>query len=155
MSAESADGLFPAALRDLLDGPVTAVVTTGGPSGGPQSSVIWFERRGDEIAFLAEPDTAKVRNLRRDPRIVLVVVDPDHTHAPGVPSYVRLTGTARIEPGEQGFADRLAQTYGNPDGYPWPLAPYVNVHMAVTRISGLGPYGTRRLGGWQPPSPRS
>jgi PPOX class probable F420-dependent enzyme len=154
MTTPPVDVSFPAPLRELLDAPVTAVVSTSSSTGGPQSSVTWFERRDDEIAFFAEPETAKVRNLRRDPRIVLVVVDPERAHAPGVPAYVRLTGTARIEPGEPDFADRLARAYGNPDGYPWPIVPYVNVHITVTRISGLGPFATRDVGGWQPPTPR-
>jgi PPOX class probable F420-dependent enzyme len=141
---------FPPELCELLDSPAVAIVSTTGARGEPQSSVTWIERRGAHVAFFAEPDTAKVRNLERNPEIVIVVVDPNRSHAPGVPAYVRLSGIARIEPGEPEFCDRLAKAYGNAEGYPWPKKPYVNVHVDVKRISGLGPFPTRKLGGWQP-----
>lgn len=125
-----------AALCALLDSPVPAVVSTVSPRDVPQSSVIWFERRQDEIAFFAEPHTLKIRNLRANPSIVLIVVDPTASLAPGTPAYVRLAGRAVVSDGEPGFPDRLAVAYGIESGYPWPLRDHLTVTVGVQRISG-------------------
>ena len=127
-----------APLCELLDSPVLAYVSTVGPQGRPQASVVWFERRGEQIVFFAETNSLKVRNLEHDPSIVLVVVDAQRELAAGTPAYVRLTGTAHITEGEARFPDKLAVAYGNEGGYPWPLRPFFNVTVTVTRISRAG-----------------
>lgn len=137
-------------LSDLLDQPLTATLSTVSPNGWPQSSLVWFERRGDRIVLFAEDDTLKVRNLRLRPEVVLIVVDPERTLGPGVPAYVRLLGRAAIRPGEPDLPDRLAVRYGHSAGYPWPLGPYSTVEVSITRVGGLGPFRTRKLGGWLP-----
>jgi hypothetical protein len=139
-----------APLCELLDSPVLAHVSTVSPGRDPQASVVWFERRGEQIVFFAETDSLKVRNLQHDASIVLVVVDAQRELAAGTPAYVRLTGTAHVAEGEAGFPDELAVAYGNEGGYPWPLGPFFNITVTVTRISGLGPFGSRRMGGWAP-----
>lgn len=134
---------WPAALLDLLDRPVVAVASTVNPDDSPQSSVIWLERRGRRLVFFADPNSIKVRNLHRDPRIVLIFIDPYPAAAPGVPDYARLTGHATVHPGEPAFPDRLARAYGNPDGYPFerPTA-FVDIHVEIDRVSGAGRYDT-------------
>jgi PPOX class probable F420-dependent enzyme len=132
---------WPAALDDLLDRPVVAIAGTVNRDGSPQSSVIWLERRGRRLVFFADPDSLKVRNLRRDPRIVVVLVDPTREAAPGVPAYARLTGRATVRNGEPAFPDRLARAYGNPDGYPFAHdEAFVDVEIEVDRLGGTEPY---------------
>jgi PPOX class probable F420-dependent enzyme len=146
----AADPILVPPLSELLDQPLTAALSTVSPSGLPQSSLVWFERRGEKLVLFAEDDTVKVRNLRHRPDVVLLVVDPVRALGSGVPAYVRLTGKASLRPGEPGLPDRLAVRYGNSDGYPWPLGPYSTIEVAISRVGGLGPYPTRRLGGWAP-----
>ena len=41
--------------------------------GGPQVTAAWVGVEGDEIVLATMPEQRKLRNLRRDPRIVLSV----------------------------------------------------------------------------------
>ncbi|MFD7868235.1 PPOX class F420-dependent oxidoreductase [Streptomyces sp. NPDC057682] len=81
------------ATRTLLDGKNFATVSTLNADGGPQASVVWYRRDGDTVVFSATEGRAKVRNLRRDPRVSITVFDlanPYHS--------VELRGTAEIVP---------------------------------------------------------
>ncbi|MGW1225330.1 PPOX class F420-dependent oxidoreductase [Streptomyces sp. NPDC001478] len=81
------------ATRTLLDGKNFATVSTLNADGGPQASVVWYRRDGDTVVFSATEGRAKVRNLRRDPRVSITVFDlanPYHS--------VELRGTAVIVP---------------------------------------------------------
>jgi PPOX class probable F420-dependent enzyme len=151
----AADPILAPPLSELLDQPLTAALSTVSPSGLPQSSLVWFERRGEKLVIFAEDDTAKVRNLRHRPDVVLLVVDPVRELGSGVPAYVRLTGKTSLRPGEPDLPDRLAVRYGNPDGYPWPLGQFSTIDVSVTRVGGLGPFPTRKLDGWLPKKARA
>jgi PPOX class probable F420-dependent enzyme len=127
--------------RELLDRPLVAVISTVSPAGRPQSSVIWFERRDDAIVLFSGADTPKVRNLRANPAIEVLVVDPDRELGAGTPYYLRLSGTAEIRPREDDIEHRLARRYGHPDGYPkkyGPVGDIVTIHVTVRRVSGVG-----------------
>jgi PPOX class probable F420-dependent enzyme len=132
----------------LLDRPLTAVICTVNPDGSPQASVVWFERRGQQVVLFATDNAIKVRNLRRDPRVEVIVADIDIHRSPGVPMYLRLIGTAEVLPSEPDIADRLAVRYGNPDGFPYDLGPHVNIHITPTRFGGLGPFRGGSSGEW-------
>ena len=93
--------------------------------------------------MMSPVDAPKVRNLKANPRIDIIVVDPERQTDPGTPCYVRLTGTAELRPHEEGIEHRLSRRYGFPDGYPehWgPVGDIYTIHVAVRRVSGRGPY---------------
>ena len=94
--------------KSLLDKPKQfAVVTTIEPSGQPQSSVVWYERDGDDILISTVEGRRKHQNLVRDPRATVLVYDTDNPY-----SYVEVRG--RVEMTEEGgreLIDRLAQAY--------------------------------------------
>lgn len=62
-----------AAAREVLDGPHTAVIATANADGRPQSSVIFVKRDGDDVVFSTIEGRLKTRNMRRDPRVSLLV----------------------------------------------------------------------------------
>lgn len=64
-----------AVARDLLDGANLAVLSTLMPDGSPQSSTVWARRLGSTIVIATTEGTLKLRNIRRDPRVALVVID--------------------------------------------------------------------------------
>jgi PPOX class probable F420-dependent enzyme len=133
---------LPPIVRELLDQPLAAHISTVSPSGMPQASIVWFERREEEVVMFSSARDAKVRNLQQNPRIDVVVVDPDRELGAGTPCYVRLTGTADIRPAEDGIQHCLARRYGHGDGYPKEYGDpgeLVNIHVTVERVSGLGP----------------
>lgn len=76
------------AVRAFLDAPRVAVLGTLNLDGSPQLSVIWYERRGDEVVVNTTAPRVKARNMTRDPRASLLVGESEQ--------YVRLDGEARL-----------------------------------------------------------
>lgn len=67
---------IPAPLRPLLDSTAVAFVSTIGPRGEPQTTPLWFLLEDGAVRISLVEGRQKLRNLRRDPRISLVIVDP-------------------------------------------------------------------------------
>lgn len=59
--------------------------------GGPHVAPVWFILDGDDLVFMTGERTVKGRNLRRDPRVCLVVDDEDPPYA-----FVQITGTVAL-----------------------------------------------------------
>ena len=77
--------------RDLIGGPNVAVLATSNRDGRPQSSVIFIKRDGDTVLFSTIKGRLKTRNMTRDPRVSLVVVDKNNAGR-----YVEICGTVDI-----------------------------------------------------------
>jgi PPOX class probable F420-dependent enzyme len=72
--------VVPASHRDLLTRPICGVLTTIGPDGHPHSSLVWVDVDATGCArFNTTLERQQARNLRRDPRASLLVVDPEDT----------------------------------------------------------------------------
>ncbi|MFF8691469.1 PPOX class F420-dependent oxidoreductase [Streptomyces sp. NPDC015144] len=80
-----------AGLKELLDSPVFVTVATIQPDGSPQLSPVWVKRDGDDLLISTSVGRRKEQNLRRDPR-VSVVVQP--FAAPY--TYAEIRGTAEL-----------------------------------------------------------
>jgi PPOX class probable F420-dependent enzyme len=65
---------------DLLTRPLPAVLVTVMPDGRPQASVVWIDYTGKVLSLNTERGRLKTRNLERDPRATIVIVDPDDQH---------------------------------------------------------------------------
>jgi PPOX class probable F420-dependent enzyme len=68
---------IPESRRPLLDKPILVHCATIGPNGEPQANPVWFLWDGVHIVIAIGPTGQKARNLGRDPRIALSMVDPD------------------------------------------------------------------------------
>ncbi|WP_199549899.1 PPOX class F420-dependent oxidoreductase [Streptomyces sp. N35] len=105
MSAE-----LSAELKALLDTPVFITVATIQPDGSPQVSPVWVKRdpeNGDALLFSTTLGRQKEKNLRRDPRLSVVVQPFDAPY-----SYAEIRGTAELtEEGGQELIDELALKY--------------------------------------------
>jgi PPOX class probable F420-dependent enzyme len=62
-------------VRALLSRPNFTHVSTLMPDGSPNNSPVWIDVQDDRILISSEESSLKVRNLRRDSRIALSVVD--------------------------------------------------------------------------------
>jgi PPOX class probable F420-dependent enzyme len=60
--------LGPAAVERLHSTPV-AWLTTVRADGQPQSSYIWFHFDGTDLLVFSQPDAAKIRNVRANPKV--------------------------------------------------------------------------------------
>lgn len=135
---------IPASVRELLaTGPLAHVVTLD-PDGTPHVTLAWAGFDGDDLlmATFFMLGQKKLRNLRRDPRVVLSFQAKEHT-GEGLHPYVVIQGRARItEGGALEVMDRLAQYYLGPgQRYPMRDVPEgVLIHVTVERIYGQGPW---------------
>ena len=62
---------LPAELRELIESGPLAHLTTINADGSPQVSVIWIGLDGDDVVSGHMNWYAKLRNIERDPRVVL------------------------------------------------------------------------------------
>lgn len=67
---------IPAESLPLLESRAVAFVSTIGPRGEPQTTPLWFLWRDGMVRISLVEGRQKLRNLRRDPRLSVVVVDP-------------------------------------------------------------------------------
>ncbi len=81
---------FNDTVREVLDGPHLAMIATSNADGRPQSSVIFIKRDGGTVVFSTIKGRLKTRNMARDPRVSLLVVDK------GQPRYVEIRGSVEI-----------------------------------------------------------
>ena len=134
---------LPRELRDLIEsGPLTHLSTIN-PDGSPQVSVIWVGLDGDDLISGHLGMYAKLRNIERDPRVVLSFLaarDPAVVLNP----YAVLHARAAVEPSEEGAWDllnRLTKVYMSPgDEFPAPRGPGFIARYSVERIGGVGPW---------------
>jgi PPOX class probable F420-dependent enzyme len=76
--------------REVMDGPHVAILATSNRDGRPQSSVIFVKRDGDTVVFSTIKGRLKTRNMTRDPRVSLLVLDTK------MGRYVEIRGTVDI-----------------------------------------------------------
>lgn len=100
-------------LKNLLDTPVFVNIATIQPDGSPQVSPVWVKRDGDDILISTTAGRRKETNLRRDPRVTVVVQPADNPY-----SYAEIRGQAELTTeGGQQLIDELSVKYtGKPYG---------------------------------------
>lgn len=69
-----------------------AVVATVGANGSPQTTIVWVDEEDGRPVFNTTNKRAKGRNLRRDPRVSILVWDKDNPYR-----YVEVEGVAELE----------------------------------------------------------
>ena len=124
--------LSDATLR-LVDGKNYAVLATVNPDGSPQTSVVWVGRDGDDLLFSTVEGRVKDRNMRRDPRVSVTVIDWSDPE-----NYVELRGRVSMTPDLGRRLDtQLSWKYdGRDPGQDRPGAVRVVVRMAVEKAAG-------------------
>jgi PPOX class probable F420-dependent enzyme len=134
---------IPAPAEALLGSDALAHVVTVNSDGTPQVSVVWCGVRGENVVFCTEGETAKVRNLRRDPRIVLSIED-EARNAKGTQQHLVIQGRViDIGPVDRALCDDLCRTYVGRADHPLNLrgsTSAVTITLEVDRIGGNGPW---------------
>ena len=131
-------------LRALVEsGPLTYISTTNA-DGSPQVTAVWIGLDGDTLISTHMRFNTKLRNMQRDPRVVLAFAPPQ---LPGdwMSPHVIIQATATIGPlGPTGpLLTRLAQAYVGPDAaYPDESQTGYVVRYSIDRIAGVGPWAT-------------
>jgi PPOX class probable F420-dependent enzyme len=117
------------AAREVLDGPHTAVLATANSDGRPQSSVIFVKRDGDTVVFSTIEGRLKTRNMRRDPRVSLLVASN-----PG--RYVEIRGSVEIteDPDKVLLYEMYARHMGGATPPPEPDAARLIVRIVPEKL---------------------
>jgi PPOX class probable F420-dependent enzyme len=121
-----------------------AHLSTINPDGTPQVSVIWIGLDGDDLVSGHLSWRAKLRNIERDPRVVLSF---DAPRAPGVflneHAVLRAQATVESRDDTWDLLNRLAKVYVSPDTeFPAPRGPGYTVRYRIERIGGVGPWAS-------------
>ena len=130
--------VIPEEYADLPETTALAHVATVGTDGAPQSSPVWFGWDGTHLRFAQVTGyRQKVRNLQREPRVALSIVDPANAYR-----YFEVRGTVeRIEPDpDWAFINAMATEYLGRDRYPFgkPGNEWVVVVIRPGRTTQMG-----------------
>jgi PPOX class probable F420-dependent enzyme len=136
-------GVLPDSARAVLDSDALAHLVTLNRDGSPQVSVVWVGLDGDDVVSAHLREQQKLRNVRRDPRVVLTL-ETQVTNALGLREYLVVHGRASIEEGgAPELLQELAHVYLGPDVTFPPMPdppPGFRLRIAVERIGGIGPW---------------
>jgi PPOX class probable F420-dependent enzyme len=95
---------------DLVTAPNTAVLTTVGANGQPQSTAVWFLVDDGVLTTSITTDRQKYKNLARNPKATLFVIDPTN---PFRTIEVRATVELTPDP-DKALLPKFADRYGVP-----------------------------------------
>jgi PPOX class probable F420-dependent enzyme len=129
--------VIPASFRDLFSKRAFASLTTLMPDGSPQTTPVWCDVDGDFVIFNSVKGRQKDRNVRRDPRVAMAIIDPENPYR-----YLEIRGKV-VEITEQGadaHIDKMAKKYIGKDRYPWRGAGEVRLIVKILpeRVQGMG-----------------
>jgi PPOX class probable F420-dependent enzyme len=112
----------------LLQLPVLAHVATVMADGSPQVTPVWVDTDGGAVIFNTAKGRVKYRNIEREPRVAISVVDRDDPYRTVV-----IRGKAElIDEGADAHIDKLAKKYLGADTYPFRRPDEERVIVRVT-----------------------
>lgn len=120
----------------LQENPFVGIVTTLRADGSPHSTIVWVDVEDGTVGFNTARGRAKERHLSQDPRVSMLVVDPNNPY-----KWVAVTGRAQLtEEGADRQIDKLAKKYLGKDEYPWrsPDETRVSVKIAPEKVEATG-----------------
>jgi PPOX class probable F420-dependent enzyme len=133
--------ILPESARAVVDSGRLAHVVTLNADGSPQVSCVWIAMDGDELVMMHTAEHVKVRNLRRDPRVVVSIESGQLSEGgphPPFQFHLVIYGTATvIEGAAPDVAPLICAAYGCE---PSPMPPGYVTRITVDRIGGVGPW---------------
>ena len=116
MSTSEKQPVIPEGYKDLLASPALVHVAMIGPHGELQNNPVWFDWDGQYLKFSQTEGRQKYRNLGRDPRVALSIVDPANPYR-----YLEIRGEVeKIEEDPNlDFINAMAKKYLGMDQYPY------------------------------------
>jgi PPOX class probable F420-dependent enzyme len=137
---------IPESVRTLIEEGHLAHFVTMNRDGSPQMSGVWVGIDGDELVTGHLGNHQKLKNVRRDERVVLSL-ETGRKGAGGLGEYLIVYGRARIiDGGAPELLQRLAHRYIGPDAkFPPMENPPSGYIMRITpeRFGGTGPWSAR------------
>jgi len=130
---------IPEGFRPLLADDVKAYanLATLLPDGSPQVTPIWFDMADGAIRVNSARGRWKDRNMRRDGRVALAIMDPGNPYR-----YLQIRGRVEkiTEQGADAHIDRLAKKYLGADTYPFRQPGEIRVTYVIRpeRVTTMG-----------------
>lgn len=133
----TATTVIPESHTDLLEAKGIAHLASLGPDDEPQSHPIWYDVRDGEFWLSTTKERQKYRNVSRDPRVALSILDPENPYR-----YLEVRGrvVGLDDDPEKRFIDELAQKYMDRDEYPDKQegAERVIIRIAPEKANSMG-----------------
>ena len=124
-------------IKALVSGPNFAHLASLMSDGSPQVTPVWVDYDGTHIRFNTAKGRVKDRNLRRNPKVALAILDPDNPYR-----YLQVRGRVAdiTESGADAHIDSLAKKYLGQDKYPYRQPGEVRViyKIAPDRVQTMG-----------------
>lgn len=129
---------IPHDVLELLDGPNYIHLTTLRPDGAPRNHVVWGWREGDQVIIATGPENAKAKDMDRDPRVSISLVDQEDPYR-----MAALRGEViEVRPEDElRLMDQIAHKY---TGVPFPERDIQLVYYVIAVTSAY----ERTLGGF-------
>lgn len=128
---------IPDKYLDLFKKKAFASLGTIMPDGSPQVTPVWCDFDGEHVLFNTARGRVKDKNLQREPRVSLAIVDPDNPYR-----YLEVRGriVERTEQGADEHIDKLAKKYLDLEKYPGRQPGEIRVIYKVKpeRLSMMG-----------------
>jgi PPOX class probable F420-dependent enzyme len=128
---------FPENYRDLFDKKAFGSFTTLMPDGSPQTTPVWVDHRDGLVWINSAKGRQKDKNVRRDPRVALAIIDPDNPYR-----YVEVRGrvTEITEDAADAHIDAMAKKYLGQEKYPYrrPGEQRVIYKIAIDKTTAMG-----------------
>ena len=132
-----ADEKIPENFLDLFQKRAFANLGTLMTDGSPQVTPVWIDLEGGRLVVNSAKGRVKDRNIRRDPRVSVAIVDPENPYR-----YLEVRGRVVeiTEHGADAHIDKMAKKYLGQDRYPFRKAGEVRVRylIAPQRVSTMG-----------------
>jgi PPOX class probable F420-dependent enzyme len=102
-------------VRELLEQPNYAVISTHNKDGSIHNTIVWIDAEGDAVAVNSAKGRKWPSNLERDPRVNVLVYEADNPY-----NFLEIRGTAsEITHGADEHIDALTKKYMGQDEYPF------------------------------------
>jgi len=128
---------IPDKYRDLFTKRAFASLATLMPDGSPHVTPVWVDLEGDLVLVNTARGRQKDKNMRRDPRVAMAVIDPENPYR-----YLEIRGRiAEItEEGADAHIDKMAKKYLGADKYPYrqPSETRVIFKIQPERVNTMG-----------------
>ena len=107
---------IPEKFHDLLEKKAFAQLATLMPDGSPHVAPVWFEYDGTHILVNTAKGRVKDKNMQRDPRVGIDIMDPDNPYR-----HVSIRGRVAdvTEKGADEHINKLSKKYIGQDVYPY------------------------------------
>jgi PPOX class probable F420-dependent enzyme len=125
------------ALKLIKEGKNFATIATLMPDGSPHATVTWIDTDGKHVIFNTAEGRLKPKNLRRDPRVSISILNSENPYQQVV---IQGRAVEMTHDGADEHIDRMAKKYLGVDKYPYraPGEKRVIVKVIPEKVTVMG-----------------